>query len=368
MSSGSYFPPSVKSVPIPKKSGGMRILGVPTVSDRVAQMVVKMTLEPILEPVFDDNSYGYRPGRSAHDAIEVTRKRCWKYDWVVEFDVKGLFDNIRHDLLMKALRKHCNTAWVLLYVQRWLRAPLETSNGEKTPRRCGTPQGGVVSPILANLFLHYAFDVWVRRELPSIPFCRYADDGLLHCKSQRQAEFVMKKLTQRLQDCSLEIHPDKSRIVYCKDKNREENHSVITFDFLGYTFRPRRCVNKRDEVHPNFLPAISRASKKAINSEIRRWHIQLKNEKSLKDLSAMFDPILRGWSTYYGRFYPSALRTIWRNFNEYLVRWVRRKFKRFSWHKSLARRYINRLARANPNLFIHWRQGIFPGGVVVGAV
>jgi len=368
MSSGSYFPPSVKAVPIPKKSGGMRTLGVPTVSDRVAQMVVKMILEPILEPVFDDNSYGYRPGRSAHDAIDVTRKRCWKYDWVVEFDVKGLFDNIRHDLLMKALSKHCNTAWVLLYVQRWLRAPLETSNGEKTSRQCGTPQGGVVSPILANLFLHYAFDVWVRRELPSIPFCRYADDGLLHCKSQRQAEFVMKKLTQRLQDCGLEIHPDKSRIVYCKDKNREGNHSVITFDFLGYTFRPRRCVNKRDEVHPNFLPAISRASMKAINKEIRRWHIQLKNEKSLKDLSAMFDPILRGWVTYYGRFYPSALRTIWRNFNEYLVRWVRRKFKRFSWHKSLARKYINRLARANPNLFIHWRQGVFPGGAVVGAV
>jgi len=178
----------------------------------------------------------------------------------------------------------------------------------------------------------------------------------------------MKKLTQRLQDCSLEIHPDKSRIVYCKDKNRKENHSLITFDFLGYTFRPRRCVNKRNEVHPNFLPAISRASMKAINREIRRWHIQLKNGKSLKDLSAMFNPILTGWYTYYGRFYPSALRTIWRNFNEYLVRWVRRKFKRFSWHKSLARDYINRLARANPNLFIHWRQGVFPGGAVVGAV
>lgn len=218
------------------------------------------------------------------------------------------------------------------------------------------------SPILANLFLHYAFDAWVRRELPSIPFCRYADDGLLHCKSQRQAEFVMKKLTQRLQDCSLEIHPDKSRIVYCKDNNRKGNYSLITFDFLGYTFRPRRCVNKRGEVHPNFLPAISRASMKAINREIRRWHIQLKNGESLEDLSAMFNPILRGWHTYYGQFYPSALRVIWRNFNEYLVQWVRRKFKRFSKHKRLARNYINRLARANPSLFIHWRHGVFPSG------
>lgn len=350
MSSGSYFPPSVKAVPIPKKLGGTRVLGVPTVSDRVAQRVVKMVLEPILEPVFDEDSYGYRPGRSAHDAIAVTRKRCWKYDWVVEFDVKGLFDNIRHDLLMKALCKHCNIAWVLLYVQRWLRAPLETSNGEKTLRKCGTPQGGVVSPILANLFLHYAFDVWVRKELPGVPFCRYADDGLLHCKSQRQAEFVMKKLTERLQSCGLEIHPDKSRIVYCKDKNRKGDYSAITFDFLGYTFRPRRCVNKKGKVHPNFLPAISRTSKKAINREIRSWHIQLKNEKSLIDLSKMFNPILTGWYTYYGRFYPSALRTIWRNFNEYLVRWVRRKFKRFSWHKRLARAYINRLARAKSTI------------------
>lgn len=368
MSSGTYFPPSVKAVPIPKKSGGTRVLGVPTVSDRVAQAVVKRVLEPILEPVFDEDSYGYRPGRSAHDAIAATRKRCWEYDWVVEFDIKGLFDNIRHDLLMKALRKHCNIGWVLLYVERWLRAPLETDNGAKTPRQQGTPQGGVVSPLLANLFLHYALDVWIRKALPGVAFCRYADDGLVHCKSQRQAEFVMKKLAQRLQHCGLEIHPDKTRIVYCKDKNRKGDYSVITFDFLGYTFRPRRCVNRKGEVHPNFLPAISRASKKAINREIRSWHIQLKNDKSLMDLSRMFNSVLTGWYIYYGRFHPSALRRIWRNFNYYLVRWVRRKFKRFSWHKRRAREYINRLARANPNLFIHWRLEVFPGGGVVGAV
>ena len=368
MSSGCYFPPPVKAVPIPKKSGGMRILGVPTVSGRVAQMVVKMVLEPILEPVFDEDSYGYRPGRSAHDAIAVTRKRCWNYDWIVEFDVKGLFDNIRHDLLLKALRKHCRIEWVLLYVQRWLQAPLETSDGIQDKRSCGTPQGGVVSPILANLFLHYTFDVWVRKTLLGVPFCRYADDGLLHCKSERQAKYVMKMLTERLQNCGLDIHPEKSRIVYCKDKNRGGDYSGITFDFLGYTFRPRRCVNKKGEVHPNFLPAISRTSTKAINQEIRSWHVPLKNEKSLLDLSKMFNPKLMGWFNYYGQFYSSALRTIWDNFNEYLVRWVRRKFKRFSWHKSLARKYLNRLARAKPYLFIHWRLGFFPGGEVVGAV
>ena len=365
MSSGSYFPPSVKSVPIPKKSGGTRILGVPTVADRVAQMVVKMTIEPTLEPVFDDNSFGYRPGRSAHDAISITRKRCWQYDWVVEFDVKGLFDNIRHDLLMKALRKHCDLKWVLLYVQRWLCAPLENSDGEKTERNLGTPQGGVVSPILANLFLHYAFDAWVRRELPGVPFCRYADDGLLHCKSQHQAELVMRKLTKRLLECGLEIHPEKSKIIYCKDKNRKGSCEDITFEFLGYAFRPRRCVNKKGELHPNFLPAISNASKKVINREMRSWHIQLKNSKSIFDLSKMFNPILTGWSNYYGRYYPSALNVIWRNFNWYLVQGVRRKYKRFSWLKRQAKEYINRIARANPHLFVHWRLGVFPGGKVV---
>ncbi len=189
--SGSYFPPPVKAVPIPKKSGGTRVLGVPAVSDRIAQTVVKQALEPILEPVFDEDSFGYRPGNSAHDAIAITRKRCWRYDWVVEFDTRALFDNIDHELLMKALRHHCQCRWVLLYVERWLQAPLEQPGGSLQARDKGTPQGGVVSPILANLFLHYAFDAWVRRQLPGVPFCRYADDGLLHCKSQSQAEYVM---------------------------------------------------------------------------------------------------------------------------------------------------------------------------------
>jgi len=362
MCSGSHFPPPVKAVPIPKKSGGTRILGVPTVSDRVAQTVVKMMLEPILEPVFDEDSYGYRPGRSAHDAIAVTRKRCWQYDWVVEFDIRGLFDNLSHELLMKALRHHCSCRWVLLYVERWLRASMQQPDGSLAERHQGTPQGGVVSPVLANLFLHYAFDAWVRRELPSIPFCRYADDGLLHCRSRRQAEYVMKRITDRFRECGLEIHPDKSSIVYCQDRNRTEQHQRISFDFLGYTFRPRRCVDRRGHVHPNFLPAISRPSKKEINRTIRGWHLQLKNEKTLSDLSRMFNPVLRGWLNYYGRFYPSDLRQLWRNINRYLVQWVRRKFKRLSQHKRRAKQYLDRLARANPHLFVHWELGVFPCG------
>jgi RNA-directed DNA polymerase len=363
MSSGSYFPPAVKAVPIPKKSGGTRVLGVPTVSDRIAQTVVKLTLEPILEPIFDENSFGYRPGRSAHDAIAITRKRCWRYDWVVEFDIRGLFDNIDHDLLMKALRHHCDCRWVLLYVERWLKAPLKQCDGSLMARDKGTPQGGVVSPVLANLFLHYAFDAWVRRELPRVPFCRYADDGLLHCKSQRQAEYVMRRISARFRECGLEIHPDKSSIVYCKDVHRGEEHSRISFDFLGYTFRPRRCANKQGQVHPNYLPAISGASKKQINRRIRSWHVQLKNEKSLPELSRMFNPILQGWQVYFGRFYPSALRQLWRNFNRYLVQWVRRKFKRFSRHRQRARQYLDRIARAHPHLFVHWRLGVFPCGL-----
>ena len=360
MSSGSYFPPPVKAVPIPKKSGGTRLLGVPTVSDRIAQTVVKKVLEPILDPVFDDNSFGYRPKRSAHDALALTRKRCWQYDWVVEFDIKGLFDHIDHELLMKALRHHCKTRWVLLYVGRWLKAPLQGKRGSLVERTEGTPQGGVISPLLANLFMHYAFDAWVRRTLPGVPFCRYADDGLLHCKSRRQAEFVMAGITRRFRECGLEINSKKSRIVYCKDTHRSETHETISFDFLGFTFRPRRCVSQRHGIHPNFLPAISRSSQKAINREIRSWHLQLKSDKSLEDLSRMFNMKLRGWHAYYGRFYPSALKRIWRNLNGYLVRWLRRKYKRLARHKRRAWKYLKRIAEQNPRLFIHWQLGYIP--------
>jgi RNA-directed DNA polymerase len=253
-------------------------------------------------------------------------------------------------------------------VKRWLCAPLENREGVKVARTRGTPQGGVVSPILANLFLHYALDAWIRKEFAGIAFCRYADDGILHFNSEKQAKFAMERLTQRLQECGLEIHPAKSRIIYCKDISRKGKYEVISFDFLGYTFRPRSCINKRSKIYPNFLPAISNNSKKAINQEIRSWHIQLKNNKSLLDISKMFNPILTGWYNYYGRFYPSRMAGILRNFNEYLVRWVRRKFKRFAWHKRKARWYLNRIANANQHLFIHWKLGILPGSKMVGAV
>lgn len=358
--SGSYFPPPVKGVPIPKKSGGVRMLGVPTVADRVAQTAVKLVLEPMLDPVFHNNSYGYRPGRSALDAVELVRRRSWEYNWVVEFDIKGLFDNISHELLLRALRKHCQIPWVLLYVERWLKAPMQMADGELKTRVCGTPQGGVVSPLLANLFLHYAFDVWVTKHLRSVRFCRYADDGVVHCKSLEQAEFALRKIGERFRECGLELHPDKTRIVYCQDINRQEIFPNVQFTFLGYTFRPRKAVDKYGRVFVNFAPAVSRDALRAMRQTIRGWHLQLKCDKELTDLSAMFNAVLRGWQGYYGRFYGSAMSAIWKHMNDYLTRWMMRKYKHLARHKTRARQSLGRLAQSSPNAFVHWKLGYIP--------
>jgi RNA-directed DNA polymerase len=360
MSSGSYFPPSVKVVPIPKKSGGVRILGVPTVADRVAQMVVKDALEPLVEPHFHNDSYGYRPGRSAHDALSVTRQRCWRYDWVLEFDIRGLFDNIDHELLMRAVRKHTDNRWVLLYIERWLTAPFQTAEGELISRTKGTPQGGVVSPVLANLFLHYAFDRWMEKNAPQSPWARYADDGLVHCRSMEEAEQLLERLKERFAACGLELHPDKTRIVYCKDDDRRGQHQDTSFDFLGYTFQPRRAKNRRGKFFVSFLPAISNKSAKELRREIHDWRIHLKPDRSIEDLSHMFNPVIRGWINYYGRFYKSRLHAVLRYFNGALVHWVRRKYRRFAIHRRNAEHWLGRLARREPRLFAHWQMGTLP--------
>jgi RNA-directed DNA polymerase len=358
MSSGSYFPPPVKAVAIPKKNGGERILGVPTVADRVAQMVVKMVLEPTVEPVFLPDSYGYRPGKSALDAVDITRLRCWRYDWVLEFDVKGLFDNIDHGLLLRALEKHTECEWVKLYVRRWLTAPLQLADGTQVERTRGTPQGGVVSPLLANLFLHYAFDVWVTRTFPGVPWCRYADDGLAHCKTEQEARAIMDALRARLAECHLEMHPDKTRIVYCKDVRRKSNHPNTKFDFLGYAFRPRLVKNRRDNnLFVRFTPAVSAKALKAMRQTTRQLNYRNRTDLSLEEISRLHNPVLRGWIAYYGRFYPSALYPVFRHFNMTLVSWAMKKYQRLTGHKTRAALFLERIAKRQPHLFVHWQLG-----------
>ena len=355
MASGSYIPPAVKAVPIPKKTGGVRILGVPTVGDRVAQMVCKMVLEPKLEPCFMQDSYAYRPNKSAHQALEVTRKRCWEMPWVLEFDIKGLFDNIDHELLMKALNSHTNEKWVLLYVKRWLTAPLQNEDGTCVARSMGTPQGGVISPILANLFMHYAFDKWMERVFPNLKWCRYADDGLVHCQTYAQAELVKTKLSTRFKECGLELHPLKTKIIYCKNPNRSGKYKEISFDFLGYTFRPRSAKTKiTGKMFTGFLPAISKTSMKNIKEEIRRWKLWRKTSTSIEDLAHRYNPIIRGWNEYYGKFYPSALNELHLYLNTSLRRWVNRKYKKLHGSRTKCCEWLSRVAKQKPKLFAHW--------------
>jgi RNA-directed DNA polymerase len=241
------------------------------------------------------------------------------------------------------------------------------ADGTQQARDRGTPQGGVVSPLLANLFLHYALDVWVRREMRSVRLCRYADDGVIHCKSEAQAQFALNKLGRRLGECGLELHPNKTRIVYCQDINRREMHPVTEFTFLGYTFRPRKAVDKYGRIYVNFSPAVSREALRKMRQEVRSWHLQLKCDKELGDLSMMFNPVLRGWANYYGRFYPTAMRSLWRHVNDYLTRWMQRKYKRLSRHVIRASRALGKLAASSPRAFVHWERGVFPGGSMMGA-
>jgi RNA-directed DNA polymerase len=360
MSSGSYFPPAVKAVEIPKKNGGVRILGIPTVSDRVAQMVVKMHFEPKVEPVFAADSYGYRPGKSAIDALRITRERCWRYDWVIELDIRKLFDRIDHELLMKAVRKHTDSAWEILYIERWLKAPFQMQDGSLAERRMGTPQGGVVSPVLANLFLHYAFDEWMRREHGNNPWARYADDAVIHCRTQKEAEGLLLQLGERFKQCQLELNTEKTRIVYCKDDDRRGNYPVTSFDFLGYTFRPRRSKNRWGKCFINFSPAVSNAASKAMRQTIRGWRMQLKPDLGIDDLSRMFNPVIRGWINYYGCFYKSQLYSVLRHMDRALIQWARRKYKKLMRHKRRASSWLGRLARNRPELFAHWQMGILP--------
>jgi RNA-directed DNA polymerase len=359
MSSGSYFPQSVKAVAIPKKSGGTRLLGIPTVEDRIAQMVVKLYFEPEVEPMFYEDSYGYRPNKSAIQALEVTRVRCWRKDWVLEFDIKGLFDNIKHDILMKMVRKHTNEEWIILYIQRWLTAPFQMENGELVPRTSGTPQGGVISPVLSNLFLHYVFDDFMTKEFRAIPWARYADDGIAHCVSLKQAKYLQRRLQERFEEYGLQLNLDKTKIVYCKDDDRKGDYPNILFDFLGYTFKPRGAKSKSGKYFTSFLPAIADNAKKRIRKEVRSWRIQLKVDKNLWDISNMFNKKIQGWINYYTHFYKTEMYAVLRYINNALVKWVRRKYKKRK-HRRRAEYWLGCIAKRDRKLFAHWKMGILP--------
>jgi group II intron reverse transcriptase/maturase len=359
MSSGTYFPPAVKAVPIPKKSGGTRVLGIPTVVDRIAQAVIKAHLEPKIEQLFYPDSYGYRPNKSAHGALAATRKRCWEYDWVLEFDIVGLFDNIDHEMLMEMVQRHASEPWVILYIRRWLVAPFD-EGGTLIPRTKGTPQGGVISPVLANLFLHYAFDDFMAKEFSSLPWARYADDGVIHCKSKRQALYFQDRLRTRFGAYKLRLHPEKTRIIYCgqdKDIRRQE---IITFDFLGYTFRPRSAVNKTGKRFTSVLPAIATKAKAAIRKEVSGWKLQRRTECEIEDIAKEYNPKISGWMNYYGKFYPSEAKRTLNFINSCLCKWVKRKYKnkRGSWRK--ARRWLASVYKRKPKLFYHWEIGVVP--------
>lgn len=355
MSSGSYFPPPVLAVEIPKPhGGGTRILGVPTVADRIAQTVAARRLEEKVEPVFHPDSYGYRPARSALDAVGRCRERCWRYDWVIDLDIQKFFDSVPWHLIVRAVEAHTDVPWVVLYVKRWLTAPVRLPDGTLAERDRGTPQGSAISPVLANLFMHYAFDAWMAREFPTVPFERYADDAVVHCKSERQARHVRQAIADRMAEVGLRLHPDKTKIVYCKDGNRPGSYEHTAFTFLGFTFRQRRARNRHGKSFSNFLPAISKDALNKISAAVRSWRLHLRTGHTFKDLARRINPIVAGWMQYYGAFYRSVLSPLLQRINAYLMRWIRKKYKRLRGKKK-ARECWQGITERYPRMFAHWK-------------
>jgi RNA-directed DNA polymerase len=354
MSSGSYFPPPVKAVEIPKEHGeGTRVLGVPTVADRVAQTVVAARVEAKVEPIFHPDSYGYRPNRSAGDAVRACRTRCWKYHWVIDLDIRKFFDSVPWELVVKAVEAHTDDPWVVLYVKRWLAAPMQHADGTLQARDRGTPQGSAVSPVLANLFMHYAFDRWLTRTCPTVAFERYADDAVVHCVTRQQAEQVLVALQERMAAGGLQLHPDKTRIVYCRDSNRREDFPDTSFTFLGFTFQPRAARRADGVQFTSFLPAISKTALTRISRHVRAWRLHRQTGRTAAELARTINAPVRGWMAYYGVFRRSALRPLLHRINTYVLRWIMAKYRRFrTWTHAL--RALRAVFQRQPRYFAHW--------------